>query len=361
MSEELKEVVANEDVMASVVHADNEPVVSTKRLLEAGCHFGHQTRRWNPKMSKFIYGSKNGIHILDLTKTVEKVQVAYNALKKIVADGGKVLFVGTKPASKEIVKEEALRSGSFYVTNRWLGGTLTNFRTIQKRIKYLNSLETMEQDGTFDVLPKKEVAGLRKEKEKLLANLEGIKAMRRTPNAIVVVDPKFEHNAVKEAKKLNIPVFALLDTNADPEEVTYGIPSNDDAEKAITLLVGILADAVVEAKGGQTMVAFNVTADEEVSMEAGLSSFDKQEELRLIRAKKIEDSKNGKKGNKKPSKKFAPKAAKPVEEAKEAPKAEEATATEEAKPEAKKAAKPARKPAAKKAAKPATEEAAKAE
>ena len=350
MSEELKEVVTNEpevaaDVMAAVVHAENEPVVSTKRLLEAGCHFGHQTRRWNPKMSKYIYGSKNGIHIIDLVKTVSKTQVAYNALKKIVAEGGKVLFVGTKPASKEIVKEEALRSGSFYVTNRWLGGTLTNFRTIQKRIKYLNSLETMEQDGTFDVLPKKEVSGLKKEKEKLLANLEGIKSMRRTPNAIVVVDPKFEHNAVKEAKKLNIPVFALLDTNADPDEVTYGIPSNDDAEKAIALVVGTLADAVVEAKGGQTMVAFNVTADEEVTMEAGLNSFDKQEESRLIKAKKIEDSKSSKKGGKKPAKKFAPKAAAPKAEKA----SEEAPAAEEVKEEAKveKAAKPARKPAKK--------------
>jgi small subunit ribosomal protein S2 len=362
MSEELKEVVSNEeeevaaDVMATVVHADNEPVVSVKRLLDAGCHFGHQTRRWNPAMKKFIYGSKNGIHILDLTKTVPAVQVAYNALKKIVADGGKVLFVGTKPVSKDIVKEEALRSGSFYVTNRWLGGTLTNFRTIQKRIKYLNSLETMEQDGSFDVLPKKEVAGLKKEKEKLLANLEGIKAMRRTPNAVVVVDPKFEHNAVKEAKKLNIPVFALLDTNADPADATYGIPSNDDAATSIQLIVGVLADAVVEAKGGQTMVGFNVTADEEVTMEAGLNSFDKAEELRLIKAKKIEDSKSAKKGksSRKAPKKFAskaPKAAKPADEAAEAPVEEEPKAEEAVEVKAEKPAKAAKKPAAKKAAK----------
>ena len=188
MSEELKEtVVTEENVMANVIHDENEPVVSTKRLLEAGCHFGHQTRRWNPKMGKFIYGSRNGIYIIDLVKTAQKVQEAYHALKKIVADGGKVLFVGTKPQAKDIVVEEALRSGSFYVSNRWLGGTLTNFKTIQKRIKYLNSLEEMEVDGTFDSLPKKEVVLLKKEKEKLLANLDGIKTMRRTPNAIFVV------------------------------------------------------------------------------------------------------------------------------------------------------------------------------
>jgi len=365
MSEELEKVVEAEtaaEAMAAVMHDENEAVVSTKRLLDAGCHFGHQTRRWNPKMGKYIFGAKNGIHILDLTKTVSKVQVAYNELKKIVAEGGKVLFVGTKAAYKDVVKEAAMRSGSFYVTNRWLGGTLTNFRTIQKRIKYLNSLETMEEDGSFDVLPKKEVAGLRKEKEKLLANLEGIKAMRKTPNAIVVVDPKLEHNAITEAKKLNIPVFALLDTNADPDDIKYGIPSNDDSATAVALIVGILADAVTEAKGGQTLVSFNVTADEEISMEAGLNGFDKNEELKLIKAKKIEDTKSSKKasGRKAPAKKFAPKAPKaekPAEEAKaEAPVAEAAAPAAEEKP-AKKA--PAKR-APKKAAAPA-EEAPKAE
>ena len=252
--------------MAAVIHDENEPVVSIKRLLEAGCHFGHQTRRWNPKMGKYIHGTKNGIYIIDLVKTASKVQEAYHALKKIVAAGGKVLFVGTKPQAKEIIQEEALRSGSFYVSNRWLGGTLTNFRTIQKRIRYLNSLETMEIDGTFDTLPKKEVVKLRKEKAKLLANLEGIKAMRRVPNAVFVVDPKLEHNAVTEAKKLNIPVFGIIDTNADPDEVTYAIPSNDDAVKAIKLVTGLLADAVVEAKGGQTTVAYGVQPEEVVSI-----------------------------------------------------------------------------------------------
>jgi small subunit ribosomal protein S2 len=331
MSEELKENVVetvSDDVMASVIHDENEPVVSTKRLLEAGCHFGHQTRRWNPKMAPYIYGARNGIYILDLVKTAQKVQEAYIALKKIVKDGGKVLFVGTKPQAKEIIQEEALRSGSFYVSNRWLGGTLTNFKTIQKRIKYLSSLEAMETDGTFDVLPKKEVALLKKEKEKLLANLEGIKAMRRVPNAVFVVDPKLEHNAVAEAKKLGIPVFGILDTNADPEEVTYGIPANDDATKAIKLIVGLMADAVVEAKDGQTTVAYGVQPDEEVSMVDAINSFDKAEELKLIKAKKIEDALATKRSSgRKPAKKFTPKAkattAPATEEKPAAPVAEE--------------------------------------
>ena len=333
MSEELKEVLVEEtvdSVMETVIHDENEPVVSTKRLLEAGCHFGHQTRRWNPKMKQYIYGTRNGIYIIDLVKTADKVQSAYHALKEIVAKGGKVLFVGTKPQAKEIIQEEALRSGSFYVSNRWLGGTLTNFKTILKRIRYLNNLETMEIDGTFDSLPKKEVVKLRKEKEKLLANLEGIKAMRRVPNALFVVDPKLEHNAVAEAKKLNIPVFGIIDTNADPDEVTYAIPSNDDAVKAIKLVTGLLADAVVEAKGGQTTVAYGVQPEEVVSMVDALNTFDKQEESRLIKDKKIEDARAAKRssGRKPAPKKVAPKA-KPAP-AKEAPKKEEAPVVEEA-------------------------------
>ena len=292
MSEELKEVVVEETVdtvMETVIHDENEPVVSTKRLLEAGCHFGHQTRRWNPRMAQYIYGSRNGIYILDLVKTAQKLQEAYHALKKIVLNGGKVLFVGTKKQCQEIVQEEALRSGSFYVSTRWLGGTLTNFRTIQKRIKYLNSLEVMEEDGTFDSMPKKEVVMLRKEKEKLLKNLDGIKAMRKVPNAVFVVDPKLEHNAVAEAHKLHIPVFGICDTNSDPTEVDFPIPSNDDAVKAVKLIVGLLADAVVEAKGGQTVVAYGVQPDEEVSMIDALNSFDKAEELKQIRQKARED------------------------------------------------------------------------
>lgn len=338
MSEEkvVVEEVAVDTVMETVIHDENEPVVSTKRLLEAGCHFGHQTRRWNPRMSSYIYGARNGIYIIDLVKTAQKIQEAYLALKKIVLNGGKVLFVGTKKQCQEIVQEEALRSGSFYVSNRWLGGTLTNFRTIQKRIKYLNSLEAMEEDGSFDSMPKKEVVLLRKEKEKLLKNLDGIKAMRKVPNAVFVVDPKLEHNAVAEAHKLHIPVFGICDTNSDPTEVDFPIPSNDDAVKAVKLIVSLLADAVVEAKGGQTVVAYGVQPDEEVSMIDALNSFDKAEELKQIRQKAREDmlASKRKDGRSRPAKKVAPKhEAKPEvkEEAKvEAP----VEAKEEAKVEA---------------------------
>ena len=310
MSEEIKDVVMTDElaakadaIMGTIMHTDEDPVVSTKKLLEHGAHFGHQTRKWNPKMNKYIFGSKNGVHIIDLTLTASKLQEAYLALKKIVADGGKVLFVGTKPQVKEVIKEEALRSGSFYVVNRWLGGTLTNFKTIQKRIRYLNDLKTMEEDGSFDNMPKKEAVLLRKEKEKLLKNLEGIAEMRKVPNAVVVVDPKLEHNAVLEAKKLNIPVFGLLDTNADPDEVNYGIPANDDATKSVQLICGILADAVVEAKGGTLSYAYNVASEDEVSMADALSTADKAEELRQIRQKSREDSQSAKKKtNRKPNK-----------------------------------------------------------
>ena len=309
MSEENLEVVVSEEIaskadaiMGTIMHNDSDPVVSTKKLLENGVHFGHQTRKWNPKMSKYIFGSKNGVHIIDLTLTASKLQEAYLALKKIVADGGKVLFVGTKPQVREVIQEEALRSGSFFVVNRWLGGTLTNFKTIQRRIRYLNELKTMEEDGSFDELPKKEAVNLRKEKEKLLKNLEGISEMRKVPNAIIVVDPKLEHNAILEAKKLNIPVFGLLDTNADPEELTYGIPANDDATKSVQLICGILADAVVEAKGGTLSYAYNVASEDEVSMADALNSADKAEELRQIRQKSREDSQSLKKKSKRPVK-----------------------------------------------------------
>ena len=355
MAEE-KEVVVEEtvdNVMAAVVHGEDDAVVSTKELLEAGVHFGHQTRRWNPAMGKYIYSSKNGIHIIDLTKTAEAIQTSYKALKKIVADGGKVLFVGTAKPVQEVVAEEATRSGSFYVTNRWLGGTLTNFRTIQKRIKYLNSLETMEADGTFETLPKKEVVGLKKEKEKLLKNLSGIKEMRRVPNAIVVVDPNTEKNAVAEAKKLGIKVFGIVDTNGNPEAVDYVIPANNIATKSVQLIVSVLADAVVEGKGGAATVAFNVKDEDKVSMEEALNSYDKAEELRQIRQKIREDvlaskKKDGKRA--KPRKTFAPKAPKAEKPAEAQAPVEEAT---EAPAEAKK---PARKPAAKKAAAPKAEE-----
>lgn len=336
MSEEIKDVVMTDElaakadaIMGTIMHTDEDPVVSTKKLLEHGAHFGHQTRKWNPKMNKYIFGSKNGVHIIDLTLTASKLQEAYLALKKIVADGGKVLFVGTKPQVKEVIKEEALRSGSFYVVNRWLGGTLTNFKTIQKRIRYLNDLKTIEEDGSFDNMPKKEAVLLRKEKEKLLKNLEGIAEMRKVPNAVVVVDPKLEHNAVLEAKKLNIPVFGLLDTNADPDEVNYGIPANDDATKSVQLICGILADAVVEAKGGTLSYAYNVASEDEVSMADALSTADKAEELRQIRQKSREDSQSAKKKTNRKPNKFVQK--KVAEEATEAApvEAKEETTVEE--------------------------------
>ncbi|HKM10950.1 MAG: 30S ribosomal protein S2 [Bacilli bacterium] len=235
-----------------------------KRLLEAGSHFGHQTRRWNPKMKPFIYGQRSGVYIIDLQKTVVKIEEAYNALKEIVSNGGKVLFVGTRKQYQNVVKEEALRSGSFYITNRWLGGTLTNFRTIQSRVRYLRELEKQDEDGTFDVLNKKEAAELRKEKERLAKNLDGIKEMRKVPNALFVIDPRIEHNAVAEAHKLGIPVFGIVDTNADPDEVDYIIPANDDAIRSVTLIVTLLADAVVEAKGGVPVLAYTKDDTEEV-------------------------------------------------------------------------------------------------
>ena len=271
MSDEIKEaeVVAAEapaaeaDItMAEVVRDPNAPIITLKKCLEAGVHFGHQTRRWNPKMGKFIYGARNGIYIIDLNKTVERTNASYKALRTIVEGGGKVLFVGTKPQSQQIVIDEAVRSGSFYITNRWLGGTLTNFRTITARIKRLRELETQQADGSWDRLPKKEVALLKKEYAKLEKNLGGIKEMRRLPQAIILVDPTLEHNAVAEANKLRVPVFALVDTNDDPDNIDFPIPTNNDATSAIKLVVGVLADAVVEARTGITLTEVAYTKDE---------------------------------------------------------------------------------------------------
>lgn len=254
-----------------VVATTYTPVVTSRRLLEAGVHFGHQTKRWNPKMKKYIFTARNGIYIIDLEKTVEKIEEAYAALKKICENGGKVLFVGTKRTAQEIIREEALRSGSFYVTNRWLGGTMTNFKTIQKSIKRLKGIEKMGEDGTFEILPKMEVALLKKEAEKLEKNLGGIKEMRRVPNALFVVDPRIERNAVLEARKLGVPVFGVVDTNSDPDEVDYIIPGNDDATKSIKILVGLMADAVVEARGGETVYAHLPDDEsEEVSLDEAI-------------------------------------------------------------------------------------------
>lgn len=225
-------------------------VVSMKQLLESGVHFGHATRRWNPKMAKYIYTSRNGIYIIDLQKTANEIEKAYAALLEIVKNDGKVLFVGTKKQAQEAVKEEAERCGQYYVNNRWLGGTLTNFKTIKKRIAKLNQLYKMEEDGTFEALTKKEVAKLKAERDKLEKNLGGIKEMKSAPQALFIVDPRKEHNAILEARKLNIPVFGIVDTNCDPDDVDYVIPANDDAIRAVKLVTWVMANAVVEAQGG---------------------------------------------------------------------------------------------------------------
>ena len=227
-------------------------VISMKQLLEAGVHFGHQTRRWNPKMAPYIYMERNGIYIIDLQKSVGMVDDAYNAVSEIVANGGTILFVGTKKQAMDAVQSEAERCGMYYVNERWLGGMLTNFKTIQSRIKRLKDIEKMSQDGTFDVLPKKEVIGLKKEWEKLEKNLGGIKDMRKIPDAIFVVDPKKEHICVQEAHSLGITLIGIADTNCDPEELDYVIPGNDDAIRAVKLIVSKMADAVIEAKQGET-------------------------------------------------------------------------------------------------------------
>jgi len=226
-------------------------VISMKQLLEAGVHFGHQTRSWNPKMAKYIFTERNGIYIIDLQKTVKKVDEAYAFLRSVSEEGKSVLFVGTKKQAQEAIKEEALRANMFYVNERWLGGMLTNFRTIQKRIARLKELEQMAEDGTFEVLPKKEVQQLNHEMEKLEKNLGGIKEMNKLPGALFIVDPRKERIAVAEAKKLNIPIVAIVDTNCDPDEVDYVIPGNDDAIRAVKLLTGKMADAVLEGRQGQ--------------------------------------------------------------------------------------------------------------
>ena len=228
-------------------------VISMKQLLEAGVHFGHQTRRWNPKMAEYIYTERNGIYIIDLQKSVGKVGEAYNAVKDIVANGGSILFVGTKKQAQDSIKTEAERCGMYYVNERWLGGMLTNFKTIQTRIKRLKEIETMSEDGTFDVLPKKEVILIKKEWDKLEKNLGGIKDMKKLPDAIFVVDPKKERICIQEAHTLGIPLIGIADTNCDPEELDYVIPGNDDAIRAVKLIVSKMADAVIEANQGESM------------------------------------------------------------------------------------------------------------
>ncbi|MDF2868732.1 MAG: ribosomal protein [Anaerocolumna sp.] len=243
-------------------------VISMKQLLEAGVHFGHQTRRWNPKMAEYIYTERNGIYIIDLQKSVGKVDEAYYAIKDIVADGGKVLFVGTKKQAQDSVKSEAERCGMYFVNERWLGGMLTNFKTIQSRISRLKQIETMSQDGTFEVLPKKEVIELKKEWDKLEKNLGGIKNMKNVPDAIFVVDPKKERICVQEAHALGIPLIGIADTNCDPEELDYVIPGNDDAIRAVKLIVAKMADAVIEANQGVQMTDNSEAAEVEAAEES---------------------------------------------------------------------------------------------
>ena len=226
-------------------------VISMKQLLEAGVHFGHQTRRWNPKMAQYIFTERNGIYIIDLQKTVRKIDEAYMFVRDIALEGKSLLFVGTKKQAQESIESEARRCGMFYVNNRWLGGTLTNFRTMQTRIKRLNDIDAMEKNGQFDVLPKKEVIKLCAEREKLLKNLGGIREMKKLPGALFIVDPRKERIAVAEARTLGIPIVAIVDTNCDPDEIDYVIPGNDDAIRAVKLIAGKLADAVLEGKQGE--------------------------------------------------------------------------------------------------------------
>ena len=237
-------------------------VVSMKQLLEAGVHFGHQTRRWNPKMKPYIFTERNGIYIIDLQKTVKKLDEAYNFIHEVAANGGEVLFVGTKKQAADSVKEEAERAGAHYVNARWLGGMMTNFKTIQRRIARLEQLHTMEEDGTFALLPKKEVIKLNLEIEKLEKFIGGIKKMNKLPGALFVVDPRKEKIAVAEAKKLGIPVVAIVDTNCDPDEIDYVIPGNDDAIRAVKLIAGAMADAIISANQGTAEAAVEASDEE---------------------------------------------------------------------------------------------------
>jgi len=273
----------------------SEAVVSKKQLLESGVHFGHATRRWNPKMKKYIFASRNGIYIIDLQKTASQIELAYQKLLEIVKNEGRVLFVGTKKQAQEAVKEEAERCGQFYVNQRWLGGTLTNFKTIRKRIKKLQDLYKMEEDGEFEKLPKKEVIKLLSERAKLEKFLCGIKEMKKLPDALFIVDPRKERNAILEARKLNIPVFGIVDTNCDPDDVDYVIPANDDAIRAVKLVTWVMANAVIEANGGVVEKfddsAENVNLTEEISKEKEDKAEKAEKPARKPRAKKTTEAK----------------------------------------------------------------------
>ncbi len=260
-------------------------VVTMKQLLEAGVHFGHQTRRWNPKMEEYIFTERNGIYIIDLQKTVKLIDTAYNYMKDVAAKGGVVLFVGTKKQAQDSIEEEATRAGQYYVNHRWLGGTLTNWKTIQSRIARLKELKKMSEDGTFDVLPKKEVAVLTKQREKLERFLGGIEDMPKIPDVMFIVDPHKEQIAVKEAQKLHIPIVAMVDTNTDPDDIDYVIPSNDDAIRAVRLITSKMADAVIEGKQGQ---------DDNKQADANDAAEEEHEEVSEDSLKNLKDSVEGK-------------------------------------------------------------------
>ena len=299
-------------------------VISMKQLLEAGVHFGHQTRKWNPKMAKYIFTARNDIHIINLEQTSELIDKAYNFVRDVVASGKSVLFVGTKKQAQEAVKEEALRCGMYYVNNRWLGGTLTNFKTIRQRIERLNKLNQMEKVGEFELLPKKEVALLKHEREKLETNLGGIKDMHEMPGVIFIVDSTKEHICVKEAKALHIPMVGLIDTNCDPSDIGYVIPGNDDAIRSVKLIASAIADAVIEAREGVS-VNKEQAEDEDVDISAVLA------EVKPTEIKEEDEEKPKKAKAKKTSKKAEKESTKSVDSEKSAePKAEEIVAEETA-------------------------------
>ena len=268
-------------------------IVSMNYLLEAGVHFGHQKRRWNPKMKEFIYTTRDDIYIIDLQKTVKKLEEAYEAMKEIAEAGGKVLFVGTKKQAQEAAEECAVRTNMYFVNERWLGGTLTNFKTIRSRIKRMDDIDKMEADGTFDLLPKKEVIQIKKEYAKLDRNLRGIREMKRLPQALVIVDPRKEENAIKEARILGIPVFGIVDTNCDPDLVDYVIPGNDDAVRAVKLLIGVLTNAIAEVNGNE--IVDYVNDDDKAKAEKKAS---KKEVVKEEKAEKVEVKKEAKKEEK---------------------------------------------------------------
>lgn len=265
-------------------------VITMKQLLEAGVHFGHHTRRWNPKMKEYIFNERNGVYIIDLQKTADKIEEAYAALVDVVRNNNKVLFVGTRKQIQDIIKEEATRCGQYYVDQRWLGGTMTNFKTIRKSIAKLHKYEEMQENGTFEVLPKKEVSAIKKEMGKLESFFGGIKDMQQLPGALFVVDPKTEHNAVAEARKLHIPVFGLVDTNCDPDDVDYVIPANDDGVRAVRLIVGVMANAVLEGNG-EAVEPYVLPEEEKPAEEPRPARQPKQERKNVKKAPKAPKAK----------------------------------------------------------------------